>query len=133
MNDVPDREVLLDMLADLQHDLGKHVLVPVSMLRRGAGPVEVRAALEVALRRTRTGPSGVRPARAIWESFAAKHAGALRGRPSYAALEEAVTRALDLERLINGGTNAPRDDIERDLAAVGRAIRVLAEEVLRGA
>jgi hypothetical protein len=133
MSPFPDREALLDLVADLQHDLGKHVLLPVSMLRPGAGPCDVRAALEAALTRTRASAARTRGAREIWDAFVAESGGAFAGSGAFARLERAVERALALEGLLRAEGEAAREDVERDLAAVGTAIRELREEVTRGA
>lgn len=67
-----EREVALDVLYDLQHDLGKHALLPLAMLPPEADEAAVRAALRTALHETRRGPSGVRGAAAIWAEAAAE-------------------------------------------------------------
>ncbi|MEZ4432501.1 MAG: hypothetical protein R3F65_08820, partial [bacterium] len=47
---------LAEILDDLQHDLGKHLALPLRMLPRDASDDDVRAAARTALWRTRRGP-----------------------------------------------------------------------------
>jgi hypothetical protein len=122
-----------DALLDLSHDLGKYLRLPLAMLPVDAGPAEVRGALETALRRTRVGPSGVRPAREIWEGLRAEIAGPLAGSPGFQELEAAVEQALAWERALDGGREGiDRAAVAADFEAVAERIRDLIGEVTRG-
>lgn len=124
------KEDLLDLLLDLKHDLGKYIVLPVSMLPADAGTEQVHQALEMALMRTRVGPRGVRSAGQIWKEFVADEQGRLAhlvGRP---ALTGAVENALALERVLRPGSQPPvRLLLRRKLAAVSVAIADLIEEL----
>jgi hypothetical protein len=124
-----EREAALDVLYDLQHDLGKHALLPLAMLPAEADDDAVRAALRTALRETRRGPSGVRSAAAIWADAAdelSPVAPDVRAR-----LRPAVESALRWEAAIDApeapdraGARAAvermRDAIRAEIAAVER-------------
>ncbi len=60
---------ILDDLDDLLHDLGKYIVLPISLLPDTATQDELRSALDTALFRTRRGPTGVQSAESIWTSF----------------------------------------------------------------
>jgi hypothetical protein len=125
-----NRQELLDVLADLQHDLGKYIRLPISMLPRDASPAELREALATALLRTRQSPRGTRSARAIWQEFETEAGADARAYPSYTALEAAVERALAWEMTAaREAAVIDRAALESDLAAVSSAIRKLIEEV----
>lgn len=131
-----EREDLIDLLLDLEHDLAKYLAMPFGFLPAGAQPDEVRCALSRALLATQQGSGGTRPARALWAQFVAVAPAALRRSPRYAVLETAVETALAWERCVRplspaGGPPADlsvpldRAAIERDLRAVSPAIRDL--------
>jgi hypothetical protein len=126
-----EREDLLDLLSDLQHDLGKYVRLPLAMLPRDAGTAELRAALEEALLRTRRSPSGVRSAEALWESFCAEAGERLSAFAAMPALAAAVERALGWRAALADDGPLDRAALEADLEGVGRAIRALLVEVQR--
>lgn len=120
---------LIEILDDLQHDLGKHLALPVRMLPRDADEAAVRAALHTALWRTRRGPSGVRDAEALWAEF--REALGEHLEPSvFAPVTAAVERALGWRSRIEGVL--PRGAIEADLVAVGDAVRALRDELCDG-
>lgn len=120
---------MLDLLGDLQHDLGKYVRLPLTMLPPGADWDEVRTALRHALLETRSGPDGTVPARVLWTLFLARVGNRLSSLPSWRVLEAAVERALAWESELGGDEPLPRDDIERDLSAISGAIQGLRLEV----
>jgi hypothetical protein len=123
----------LDALMDLSHDLGKYLRLPLAMLPADAGPAAVRGAVETALLRTRVGPSGVRPAREIWEGLRAEIAGPLAGSPGFQDLEDAVERALGWERALDDGQEGiDRAAVAADFEAVAERIRDLIGEITRG-
>jgi len=126
-----EREQLIDVLLDLQHDLGKYILLPLSFLPREATPAEVRAALRRALFETHKGPSGVRSAREIWTEFETTMTGALGGYQSFAPVCASVERALAWEAIARDDSPVDRDAANADLAAVVPAVRNLIDEVNR--
>ncbi len=120
---------LIDAVVDLQHDLGKYLRLPISMLPVDATPEAVRAAASEALLQTRRGPSGVTPAAEIWAAFVEEVAGALDQRPEFRRLSCAVAQAL----AHTGATDsADPEELRADLGAVGPAIRALARGLSRG-
>ena len=122
----------MDALMDLSHDLGKYLRLPLAMLPDGAGPAEVKGAVETALLRTRVGPTGIRAAREIWDGLRAEIAGPLAGSPGFQDLEDAVERALGWERTLDGGGEIDRAAVTADFEAVAERIRALIGEVTRG-
>ena len=126
--DRADRETVLDLLFDLQHDLGKYLRLPVAMLPAEAAPADLRAALAEALLRTRIGPSGTRSARGVWTAFLAD----LADRPGLdlEALRTSVETALAWETALEADRPLPsRSEILADLDGVTAAIRALIMEV----
>lgn len=123
---------LIDVLMDLKHDLGKYIRLPFSMLSQTASSEEVESALETALRRTRSGPSGVRTAKDIWDAFAGEVGDSLESKKEYGALARAVAKALSHEAALCGSVPMPdRETLEADMADVGKCIQELVEEVAR--
>ena len=123
---------LIDALMDLKHDMGKYIRIPFSMLPASASAGEVALALETALRRTRSGPSGVRSAKEIWEAFSKEAGGFLESKKGYGALARAVAKALNHEAALCGSVPMPdRETLEADMADVGKCIQELVEEVAR--
>ena len=123
---------LIDALMDLKHDLGKYIRIPFSMLPQTASAREVESALETALRRTRSGPSGVRSAKEIWDVFAEEAGDALESKKEYGALARAVAKALSHEAALCGSVPMPdRETLEADMTDVGKCIQELVEEVAR--
>ena len=118
--DRSDRDDLLDALADLQHDLGKYIAMPLRMLPVEADEAAVRDALERALRRTRSGREGVQSARDLWTAFVAEIPA---GLPALADLEAAVARALAWDTALDDGAAIDRARLEADFEAVGAAAR----------
>ena len=125
-------DALQDMLADLQHDLGKYMRLPVGMLPAQADQAQLRAALGEALQRTRRGPDGVTSARTLWAAFEAELAKAL-GDEQLRGLRAAVETALSWEsELAEGAAPIDRASLWRDLCAVGDAIEQLSDQLERG-
>ncbi len=118
-------EEAIDLVADLQHDLGKYLRMPLSFLPRDAAPGEVRDALGRALRATMRGPAGPRGARDLWGDFLAEAPAALQTTPDFATLTRVVEQALSWEAQLEGDAPLDRTAIETDLGAVGPAIREL--------
>ena len=136
-NAVADADVdeLLDILLDVKHDLGKYVRLPLAMLAEDASESEARAALTAALLATRTGPSGTRPARAIWDGFREEIGDRLADRTGWAPLVAAVDEALAQERHVTCGCTSlpPYSVLLAVLSAVGERIDDLIGEVRDGA
>lgn len=124
-----EREDLLDALLDLDHDLGKHIRLPVSMLPADASQLELREALATALLRTRRGPRGTSGARGIWREFEREAGGALAGLEGAESLRAALEKALAWEDALKKDERIDRGALERDLAEVRERIRDLIEEV----
>lgn len=126
-------EELAERLADLRHDLGKHIRLPLALLRADAPAAEVREALATGLLRTRRGPDGVRTARQLWEKFCRETGGWLGRFAGWASLERAVERALAWEgALLPGAPEVDRAAADADLAALTPALRALEAELDRG-
>ncbi|MCU0663006.1 MAG: hypothetical protein MUC50_11855 [Myxococcota bacterium] len=128
------KEDLLDALAELKHDLGKYILLPVSFLPEDASQSEVRAALETALMRTRVTPrGGVRGAEDLWSAFSEECRESLGPLQSFEELQAVVVRALSwAERLTNPVSSLDRAALQADLAEVSAAIARVIEEVEGG-
>jgi hypothetical protein len=122
---------IVDAMLDVKHDLGKYIRMPIAMLPADAPDALVRAALLQALQRTRSGPRGVRSARFIWDAFCAEAAEVLKEEPAFAALTEAVARALAWEDRAAAAEPIDRSSVEADFAAVGARIQELLDEVSR--
>lgn len=130
-------EATLELLLDLKHDLGKYLLLPLSLLPRAADDAALRDALERALLRTRTrkvaGQEQVQGAREIWQAFAVELAGSGLPRAQLTGVDAAVERALQWERALQARDAVlERAAIERDLGAVQSAIAQLIDEVRNG-
>lgn len=123
---------LAEILDDLQHDLGKHLALPLRMLPRDASDDDVRAAAHTALWRTRRGPESSTDAARLWHDYRAELAEALAGTPAWGALEAAVARVLSWRARLDDPKPLPRAALEADLAAVGDAIRALRAETDHG-
>jgi hypothetical protein len=125
-----DREELLDLLLEIQHDLGKYIQLPIVMLPKSASDAELREGLERALRRTRLVGEEAVPARKIWADFESE----LTGTGHDARLEVIrgiVMKAIGWESKLDTDEEIERVALERDLRAVGEAFREWVEE-LRG-
>jgi len=120
---------IVDAILDVKHDLGKYLRMPIAMLPADSPDPLVREALIQALRRTRTGPRGPRSARSIWDAFSAEVAEALGKEPAFAALAQAVARALAWEDRAAAAAPIDRSSVEADFAAVGARIQELLQEV----
>lgn len=127
------REDLLDALAELKHDLGKYIFLPIAFLPDEANDEDVRSALETALLRTRVTPRGVRSASDIWNSFTAECRESLATVQSFEELQRVVVRALLWnEQLCSCNQILDRDRLRADLGDVSPAIALVMEEVERG-
>lgn len=127
-------DAFLDLLLDLEHDLGKYLLLPIAWLPKSASEAELREALRRALTETRSQGGQTRSARSLWGAFEAEVAThpELEQHPGFARLRAAVERALGWERELSQLGGLEREAIERDFRDVRRAITDLAREVQRG-
>ena len=117
----------VDVLLDLQHDLGKYLRLPLAMLPADADDDALREAARVALLRTRRGPDETVPAATLWAHFIAE-AGDPAGTPAGDALIEAVERALAWAPRLEQPAPLDKGALLRDLSAVTAAIRALLHE-----
>ncbi|MDD9968400.1 MAG: hypothetical protein OXR73_19330 [Myxococcales bacterium] len=127
-----DHDELAELLMELKHDLGKHMLLPVSILPADATDAEVRSALAAALRRTRPGIAGPRSARRVFQDFRQELGGTTF--PGLPEIEMALERALVWDGMVDDLSGGPleRARVTADLRAVGeaigRAVRMLRED-----
>ncbi|MCA9539880.1 MAG: hypothetical protein KC620_13375 [Myxococcales bacterium] len=122
-----DPQDLQDALDDLQHDLGKYIRLPLTMLPADADADAVRAAATTALLRTRRGADGPVSAEQLWLRFCDEADGALDALQGWARLTAAVDRALAWRAALDGRLD--RAVLTADLSAVGDAIRALRAEL----
>jgi hypothetical protein len=122
-------EDLIDAILDLEHDLGKHIRLPVALLPENADDSDLRETVLRAIGRTRSGPRGMQSARALWEAFVDEAGAALSANPAFEALHGAVERAIAWEGRAAAGEKLNRCALEADLAAVGARIRALRDGV----
>jgi hypothetical protein len=119
-------EELEDVLDTLCHDLGKYLLMPISMLPRDAGPDALRAALCRALHETRRGPGGVETAREIYEAGHAQLRALGATDAQLAPLRAAMQRALACEAWLSDPAREPsREVLLTELGAVRDALTAL--------
>jgi hypothetical protein len=131
-------DATLDLLLDLKHDLGKYLLLPLTLLPRTADEPAVRAALQRALLQTRTRSrassdaagehAGYLSAREVWAGFCSELARAGLGDAALAPLQQVVERALGWEHALADRSAIDRDALERDFRAVQVAIAQLIAE-----
>lgn len=118
---------LADLLLDLKHDLGKHLVLPLALLPHDApGSLVHRTALR-ALTHTRHGPMGAVSARALWQRFQSELPLEPKQHPRYVELERALTTALAWQHALQQAPTpavapADRAALLRDFRAVGGCI-----------
>jgi len=113
-----NRNDLIDLLMDLEHDLGKHLWLPLGMLAEDAGQTEVRAAVRQALLNTRIGPGGTRGAAGIWQDFLDEMGTAISELENFEDLEAAVEQALSWEErleLDSWQEDTAEDELDMDV------------------
>lgn len=120
---------LLDALSDLQHDLGKHIAMPVTMLPADATDADLREAVQTALTETRRSPAGTRNAYEIWEGFLVEIGDALTAVPGWNSLTVAVDQALAWEARVDGNAPLDRGAVTGDLVAISTCIRAVMTEI----
>jgi hypothetical protein len=125
-------DATLDLLLDLKHDLGKYLVLPIALLPSDADASALRAALERALRQTRSSRGVTRSAREIWHGFDAELSGALSPGSGLDDLRVAIERALEWEHALAAHATLDRSALERDFAAVQEAIAALIDEARGG-
>ena len=89
--DAPAPDTLVDLLADLQHDLGKYLRLPLAWLPADAGDDDVREAAREALLATRCAGGRAHAAADIWQAFLADVQDAIDALPSGALSPRART------------------------------------------
>ena len=125
-----EREQLIDLVLELQHDLGKYLRLPVAMLPAESGPEDLRAAVVEAVYRTRRGPRGERGAQEIWHDLGAESAGGLDAFGAWERVGRAVEQALGLGAQARSGAPLPsREDALAQLSEVASASAELLAEV----
>lgn len=124
------RDDLLDLLSDLQHDLGKHARMSIALLPADVPLAQLQVAVQQALLHTRHGPTGSRSAAQLWQDFVAAAGTEWRVYDHAPVLETAVLRALAWRDVPVVALH--RQNIEADLLAVAQAIRALRQEVEHG-
>jgi hypothetical protein len=122
------RDELLDLTAALEHDLGKHLALPVTMLPASATGAELAEAVRLALHSTRRAKGKKESARRLWEAFVKQAEAHAARTAAWAPLCAAVERALTWEARLP----ADRAAVTADLTAVRPAIRALLAELQRG-
>jgi hypothetical protein len=127
------KDKLLEDLSDLEHDLGKYIVLPISFLPKDAGKDEILDAVRRALTQTQVKAARTLSAKAIWDGFQKKWS-ILNGRSeSYKSLCSAVDRALGLkEELDLGRERIERGNVQRILGNVREQIEIVIEEVESG-
>lgn len=120
---------LEDALAELAHDLGKYVRLPLAWLPADASAADVRSAAEQALFATRRAGDQRTAAAQLWRDFRAEVGDHLTAFAGWAALCKAVETALAWADRLDA---IDRAQITADLSAVAPAIRRLLDEVSSG-
>ena len=119
-----DRRQLVELLQDLQHDLGKYLRMPLAFLPEGASEGDVVAAIRKGLFETRRSGDGVVTASELWERFLEQAKNDLEGEAAFDTLTHTVERALAWEALVKGeAVEVDRERARKDFDAVGAAIR----------
>lgn len=113
----------------MQHDLGKHLALPLLMLPSDADDDTVREAARTALWSTRRGPTGTVDAERMWSDFRAAIAGEAATLAGWPGLVSAIERALAWRGRLEDPKPLGRAALVADLSAVGDAIRALRAEM----
>lgn len=129
-----DRMDLEDALAELVHDLGKYLRLPLAWLPADASPDDVHAAARQALFATRRAGSTTTTAAEIWTAFTDEVGDNLTHLAGWSTLTQAISRAFAWGDRLNGPIAEPIDRaaVTADMSAVSPAIRALLDEVSRG-
>ncbi len=124
-----DRATVVELLEDLQHDLGKYLTLALRLLPIDADVEALRAAATSALLVTRGGGAAGVSAEALWQHFVATAPAVWRSAAGGDDLAEVVARALAWRGRLATLEVADRAPLEADLGAVATAIRALREEI----
>jgi hypothetical protein len=117
---------VVDILDDLQHDLGKYLYLPLAFLPAGAPDAAVREAARRGLLETRRAGAKIDDAASIWRTFHEEVGCALDEIGLFQALVLRVESAFEwTDRLREETVPIDRLRLEADFSAVGRAIRNL--------
>jgi hypothetical protein len=129
--DTDTREALEESLYDLKHDLGKYILLPVSMLPDDATREAVAAQTRRAILQTVKGPRGELSAAALFEKFALEWKETLASFETYREVERSVAAATALlDELAQKGPVLTRARAAAVLGEVSCSIQRLMDEVL---
>ncbi len=124
------REVLLEALYDLKHDLGKYIKLPVVMLPSNATWEEVVVQIEKSVLCTRKSSVGNLSAQDLFDRFDLEWGNLLLLNETYGRLKETVSQAVRLPAEINLNNKCMnRYEAEQVLGAVSAAISELIHEV----
>lgn len=124
------REMVVNQLYDLQHDLAKYIRMPLTFLPSHATDTDLRESLRRALLETYRRGSEVVSAEALWREFMSEVPRWVRQLDSYSKLEGAVTRALAWEHSVDDHrTPLDRGAVLADFGAIAAAIDLLIVDV----
>jgi hypothetical protein len=116
---IADPDLVIDVLADLQHDLGKYLRLPLAWLPADADAYAEQEAADSELVAPHRGPAGTRTAAEFWAACCDEIPTFINS-PVAAPLRACVDRALGwVERL---GPDLDRAALTADLNAVGPVI-----------
>ncbi|MGK0357920.1 MAG: hypothetical protein ACI9U2_000203 [Bradymonadia bacterium] len=121
---------LEDALAELVHDLGKYLRLPLAWLPADASADDVRAAAEQALLATRRAGAETIAAASIWAAFTEEVGDSLTQYPGWTTLTQAVEGAFAWADRLDGPID--RAAVTADMSAVSPAIRSLLQAVSEG-
>ena len=121
---------ILELLDDLQHDLGKYVQLPLIMLPKDAEASVVRSAAYSALFETRRSSKGIESAEVLWTDFRAEVGNQLLGCQCWLPLVSALEAVFAWGPRIEDETQVlDRVKMTEDFCAVNSAIRALQDEL----
>ncbi len=124
------REMVVNQLYDLQHDLAKYIRMPLTFLPSHATDTDLRDALRRALQETYRRGSEIVAADSLWREFLAELPLWVRQLESFARLESAVTRALAWEHSVDDHDSPlDRREVLGDFGAISAAIDLLIVDV----
>ena len=120
-----ERMDLEDALAELVHDLGKYLRLPLAWLPADASADDVRTAATQALFATRRAGSKTTAAAEIWGAFTDEVGEHLTHHAGWTTLTQAVARAFAWGDRLQDDAPIDRAAITADMSAVSPAIRAL--------
>lgn len=125
-----ERMDLEDALAELAHDLGKYLRLPLAWLPADASDDDVRTAARQALLATRRAGDETIPAADIWAAFTQEVGDSLTRYPGWTTLTQRVERAFAWTGRLDGPLD--RAAVTADMSAVSPAIRSLLQSLSEG-